>query len=224
MESGKSPGRVISVTGETLDPAAAEKVRDILHHLANTVSAMKIFPLEHATIRNFVDLFVEKIRNYLDLYGKLVIAVEEYSFSSGGHTVYTDDITIKSLPFFFFKDGMQLLYFYQGLDRDEIVDFLELIKRESQKPAEESDIVTAIWERDFVNIQYFAPDEYLESRILEERSESPDGQGSSVLPSEFARETIQVRVDTSKFSAGNRNPARIHRCRPPRTARAVPGP
>ena len=200
MESSKSPGHVISVSGESLDPAAAEKVRDILHHLANTVSAMKIFPSEHATIMNFVGLFVEKIKSYLELYGKLEIAVGEYSFGSGGRTVYTDEMTIKSLPFFFFKDGMQMLYFYQGLDREEIVDFLELIKKESQKPAEESDIVTAIWERDFVNIQYFAPDEYLESRILEERSETEDGRGSSVLPSEFARDIIEVKVDTSRFS------------------------
>ncbi len=164
------------------DPARTEKVKDLLHSLANTVSAMKIFPSEHATVTHFVDQLAAKFAEFLAVHGKLQIGIEEFSFTFEGKPAYTDDVAIKSLPFFFFKDGLHSLFFYQGLDRPEVFDLLELIKTEAQKPAEDSDIVAALWERDFPNIQYYAPDEFLENRILAERQDSraadadlPDG-------------------------------------------------
>jgi hypothetical protein len=201
MDQNKSSVKVISTAGTTLDPKAVEKARDILHQLANTVSAMKIYPSDHITVKYFIDELTQKFSSFLDAQGKLEIAVAEYSFFCGGKVVYTDEMTIKSLPFFFFKDGMQMLYFYQGLDRGEIGDFLELIKAESQKPAGEGDIVTGLWERDFSNIQYYAPDDFLENRIIEERTESQTKAGVPVLP-EYAQEVIEIKVDISKFTTG----------------------
>jgi HEAT repeat protein len=201
MDQKKSSVTMITTGGASLDPKAVEQARDILHQLANTVSAMKIFPSDHATVKGFIDDLNLKFCSFLDACGKLEVWVSEYSFLCGGRPVYTDEMTIKSLPFFFFKDGMQLLYFYQGLNREEIVDFLELLKSESQKPAGDSDIVTALWERDFSNIQYYAPDDYLENRIIEERTESQTRAGVPVMP-EFAHEVIEIKVDTSKFASG----------------------
>jgi hypothetical protein len=185
-----------------IDPARVEKTKDLLRFLANTVSAMKIFPSEHATVKNFVDQLTQKFTDFLATYQKLQIGIEEYSFTFGGKPVFSDELTIKSLPFFFFKDGLQILFFYQGLNRQEIQEFLELIKAETQKPAEDRDIVASLWERDLPNIQYYAPDEFLENRILAEKHESPVSQEMPDLPDDLAHETIEVRVDSSKFSQG----------------------
>jgi len=185
-----------------IDPAQVEKARDLLHYLANAVSAMKIFPSEHATVKNFIDLLTQKFTDFLAACQKLQVGIQEYSFTYGDKPVFSDEMAIKSLPFFFFRDGLQVLYFYQGLDRHEILDFLELITAEAQKPAEDSDIVAALWERDFPNIQYYAPDEFLENRILAENRESQARQELPELPEDFAHETIEVRVDSSKFSQG----------------------
>ncbi len=183
-------------------PKQVEKARDIFQTFANTVSAMKIFPAEHATVKTFVDELSQKMIAYLDMYQKLEIGIAEYTFTFMGKPIYRDELTIKSLPFVFFKDGMQMLFFYQGLDTDEIFDFLDLIKRESQKPPDESDIVTALWEKDLANIQYYAPDDYIETKILEERGQTEGRPDMPVLPAEFAREIIEIKVDTSKFSTG----------------------
>jgi HEAT repeat protein len=207
MDQKESPVTKIATDGAGLDSKAIDKIRDFLHQMGNTVSAMKIFPSDHATIRGFIDDLSQKILNFLDIYGKLEISVEEFSFVCAGKTVYTDEMAIKSLPFFFFKDGMQKLFFYQGLDREEILDFLNLIKRESKKPAGEGDTITALWEKDFAHIQYFAPDEFLENRILQECGFSQRGtpaaaksQGTDVA--EFSNKAIEIKVDTSKFTGG----------------------
>ncbi len=187
---------------DTIDPARVERAKDLLHYLANTVSAMKIFPSEHTTVRGFVDQLTQKFTGFLAAYQKLQVGIEEFTFTYGGKPVYVDEVAIKSLPFFFFKDGLQALFFYQGLERAEILEFLEMIAAEAQKPAEDSDIVVALWERDFPNIQYYAPDEFLENRILAETRDSRALQDLADLPDGLSQETIEVRVDTAKFSQG----------------------
>jgi HEAT repeat protein len=196
-------GSVTTVTsgGPSLGPKALERVRDILHQLANTVSVMKLFPSEHANVQKSAEDLIWKFKSFLAAHGKLEIWISEFSFVCGDTAVYSDDIPVKSLPFFFFKDGMQKLYFYQGLNSQEILDFLDVIKTEARKPAGDSDVVSALWEKDLAHIQYYAPDDYLENKILEECGQARS-KGPSADQAELGQKSIEIRVDTSKFSKG----------------------
>ncbi len=176
--------------------------KDILTTMANAVSAMKIFPSDHDTVRTFVDSLAVKFDNFFERYARLDVEVGEYTFRCGDQVVYTDETTIKSLPFFFHKDGTEVLYFYRGLDRREIHGFLELIKTVSQRPGAENDIVAALWESDFSNIQYYAPDEFLENQIIAEKREVQAAENLPELPSDLAHESVEVKVDRSKFADG----------------------
>jgi HEAT repeat protein len=184
------------------DPKQTDRVREIMQAVANTVSAMKIFPSEHAGIRNFVEDLTKKMKAFLEDNGKIEIGIEEYVFTFHGKPVYRDELSVKSLPFSFFKDGMKTLFFYQGLEKEEMTEFLELIKREAQKPAEDSDIVNALWERDLPDIQYYAPDEYLENKIMEDAAGERSAAGAPVLPAELAAKVIDIKVDESQFRTG----------------------
>jgi HEAT repeat protein len=184
------------------DPKLTDRVREIMLATANTVSAMKIFPSEHAGIRSFIEDLTKKLKAFLEDNGKLEVGIEEYVFTFRGKPVYRDELSVKSLPFFFFKDGMQTLFFYQGLETEEMAEFLELIRRESQKPAEDSDIVNAMWERDLSNIQYYAPDEYLENKIVEDAAGERSAAGTRVLPAELAAKVVDIQVDEAQFRTG----------------------
>lgn len=184
------------------DQELLRRAEDILNGMANAVSAMKLFPSDHATVRSFVDTLSGRFDSFFKNYARLEVGVEEYSFTCAGQVVYTDETTLKSLPFFFFKDGTQILYFYRGLDRRELVEFLELIKSVAQKPGGDNDIVAALWESEFSNIQYYAPDEFLENQILAEKREAQSDQNLPELPSDLAHETLEVKVDLTKFSQG----------------------
>jgi len=202
MDLKTRQGSLSSGDNRIIDAKAFDKAGDIVRHMANTVSSLKLFPADHATVGRFVDGLADKLKSYLDLYGKLEIGINEFSFMYAGRILYTDETMIKSLPLFFFKDGLQILYFYQGLNRTEIADFLDIVRRESQKPAEDSDIVTALWKEDFANIQYYAPDDYLENRIAAERGGGEFAFGRTSLPAELEQEIIEIKVDTSKFTTG----------------------
>jgi hypothetical protein len=184
------------------DKQVLRKAEDILTSMANAVSAMKIFPSDHASVRNFVDGLTEKFEAFFKDYQRLEIGVEEFSFTCAGQVVYTDEIPLKSLPFFFFKDGTQLLFFYRGLGREELVEFLELIKTVAQKPTGDNDIVAALWESEFSSIQYYAPDEFLENQILADKKSVRTDENLPELPSDMAQETLEVKIDLAKFSQG----------------------
>ena len=202
-----SMGTLRPATPDTDDLVLADKevvrrAEDILMCLANAVSAMKLFRSDHATVGNFVDALTVKFDSFFKNYSRLEVGVEEFSFTCAGQVVYTDETTIKSLPFFFFKDGTQILYFYRGLNRPELLEFLELIKTVALKPGGDNDIVAALWESEFSNIQYYAPDEFLENQILAEKRDTQADQDLPELPSDLAHETLEVKVDLAKFSQG----------------------
>jgi HEAT repeat protein len=178
------------------------KAKDILTTLANAVSAIKIFPPEHDTIRNFVTQLGAKFDDFFENAPQLQVDIAEHSFIYAERVVFTDETPVKSLPFFFFKDGMEILYFYRGLEGRELFEFLALIKNVSQRPAESNDIVAALWESDFSNIQYSAPDEFLENLILAEKREIESKDALPGLPSDLAHETLEVRVDRLKHAEG----------------------
>ena len=184
------------------DKKVLKQAEEILTSMANAVSAMKLFPSDHATVRNFVDGLVRKFDVFFETYQRLEIGVEEFSFTCAGQAVYTDETPLKSLPFFFFKDGTQILYFYRGLDRDELVEFLDLVKNVAQRPGGDNDIVAAMWESDLANIQYFAPDEFLENQILAEKKSQQVDENLPELPSDLAQETLEVKIDLARFSQG----------------------
>jgi HEAT repeat protein len=207
MDSEKPNGQYSPLEEEIqVDFTQVDKVKEILTLLAHTVSVMKIFPSEHATVKNFTEELATKMKKFLEENNKLEIGVLEYSFSHLGKIVYTDEYSIKSLPFFFCKDGTQILFFYKGLSKEELQEFLELIKKQALLPPDESDIVNALWERDFPDIQYYAPDDFIETKILGEKESafSKDAQkkSKSIMPTGISLPHMDFHVDKANLTTG----------------------
>jgi HEAT repeat protein len=126
---------------------------------------IKLYPSDNHSVKKSIDTFYERITEFLDEYEKLMVMIGEFSFSYKGETVFQDEEKQNSLPFFFFKDGMRELSFYDGLKKRELKDFLVLMKEESVLPLEDSDMVSSLWAKDFAHIRYFAIDEFLDTDI-----------------------------------------------------------
>ena len=181
---------------------AFQQARELVLALANTISALKIFPAHHSSAIHFRRDFISRLKAFLDRFQKLELEVGEFAFYYQGKPVYQDEISSKSLPFFFYKDGLRVLALYQGMDEQEIGEFLELVRTESAKPAEESDLVNALWLKDLANVQYYAPEEFIENRILEERAESLNKKGLQIIPQELANRVVEIKVDRQKIFSG----------------------
>jgi HEAT repeat protein len=168
MESGDKvtpPTKPDSDSGAAPDRAAVENAKEILNFLAHTVTSMKLFPSHHATVVKFVDDLFAKLESYFENRQELEVDVLEDTFFIGGEAVYKEANLNRSLPYLFFKDGMKKFAILKEIDREELGEFLEVIRQNSLLPLDESDIVLSIWEKDLVNIRILAPDEFVLSKI-----------------------------------------------------------
>ncbi|MBD3415474.1 MAG: hypothetical protein GF421_13735 [Candidatus Aminicenantes bacterium] len=150
---------------QDVDKKQLDHIKAIIKHIEKTFSQMKIFSSGHENVESFIDLLHDRLSEYLEKHWKLEIGIKEFSFTFKGVPFYTDKQISKSMPFLFYKDGLKMLFFYKGLPREELKDFIEIMKKDASSPPEESDIVISLWERDFSFIRYFAPDDYLETKI-----------------------------------------------------------
>ena len=167
-----------------IDPAELNKVKMLFKYFDTGFSTMKLYPPGNPSIERSVGIFSEKLKEFLDEYKEFRIGIKEFDFSYKGEIAFQDEEKKRSLPFFLFKDGMRELTFYKGLENKELQHFLDTLKEAIDLPSEESDAVGLLWEKDFINIRYYALDEFLDLSI---------GGGEK---------SLDFEVDPQKFSEG----------------------
>jgi len=164
-------------------PAELLKIKEVMQHFTKAFSLIKMYPTENPFVEAALESFCKALKDFQEKYDDLNLGVDEFSFKYKGTVVFSDEQKKKSLPFVFFKDGMREISFLKGIGREEIEQFIDLLRKDIERPPEESDIVNDIWEQEFPNIRFFAMDEYLESI----------GQGTSAdIP----------QIDTSRLYTG----------------------
>jgi hypothetical protein len=172
-------------SGPLKTSASTEALKDLTLVFANAVGMLKIFPADHASVVAVREELWAKMAAFLLTHWELDLDVRETSFVHEGETLYTDDNLLKSLPYLFFKDGLEQLTFRRGLEKAEFMEFIDLVKTDALLPAEEGDIVNALWEKEFPHLGYQAAVDYLEAKI-----------------SGFDRKPWETPVDTAAFSRG----------------------
>ena len=166
------------------DPVEIKKAAVVIQHFQRAFNWMKMYPVENPSIKKAVISFAGRLKEFLDLYEELRIFIDESSFSYQGEILFKDKMKKKSLPFFFFKDGMKELSFHEGMDEKETQDFLTVIKKDYDLPSDYADIVNSLWEKDFAHIRYLVLDEFLDSDIGEGKKEK------------------SIKVDKKRFTSG----------------------
>jgi HEAT repeat protein len=91
-----------------------------------------------------------------------VIQVGEYNLSYKGKILYENRDVKTSLAFSLYKDGLREIRFMKHLEEWEVQGIIDILKHSENINQLEDDIVTMMWERDFVHISYLATDEFLE--------------------------------------------------------------
>ena len=147
------------------EAASIKRAKEVFNLFAKAFASMRIYPTENPTVKSLINTFNEKLQKFLDEEEELKLIIYEFSITFKEETVFQDGQKKASLPFLFFKDGIRELAFYKGLDKEELQDFLKVIKDNADLPPDDSDIVNSLWIKDFPHIRYFAVDEFLDSEI-----------------------------------------------------------
>ncbi len=152
---------IVSFEGEEVEEVFLH-ARDLMNIFIKTIKAFRIFPPENPSLIGFRELLFRKYQFFLKRYHVFSFKIGEYEFSFNNRVLYENKDLKSSLAFFLYKDGLREFRFQEGLEEWEIQGFLDIIKRGEKVNKLEDDLVTMIWERDFVHISYQATDEYLD--------------------------------------------------------------
>ncbi len=172
----------------TPEQIESDKVKDIIQSLIKAYSALKIYPIENPAVINSTMVFSNKLIDFLREYEEMRIGIQEFSLTFNEEILHSDGEKKKSLPFLLYKDGMRELSFHEGLDLEEIGDFLETVKINTDLPEEESDIINSLWENDFAHIRYFALDEFLDKNI------GGSNTGNDLIPEKDILSTGKIKL------------------------------
>jgi HEAT repeat protein len=152
---------IASFEGEEVEEVFLH-ARDLMNVFIKTIKAFRIFPPENPSLIGFRELLFRKFQFFLKRHHIFSFKIGEYEFSFNNRVLYENKDLKGSLAFFLYKDGLREFRFLEGLEEWEIQGFLDIIKRGEKINKMEDDLVTMIWERDFVHISYQATDEYLD--------------------------------------------------------------
>ena len=141
------------------------QVRAILKSLAQTITVIKLYPAGHDHVRRYRDDLYDRLNGFLGQDRPLDLGIGENAFTYLGQVVYQDDNLQKSLPYFFFKDGMLRLSFLPGLTPADLQDFLALIRDAFLQVSGSADVVDLMWQKEIEHIRFFAPNEFLTSKV-----------------------------------------------------------
>ncbi len=136
--------------------------RDLTSALIKTIKAFRFYPPDNPSLKGFRDQLLKKFHFFLNKYQSLVIQVGEYDLSFKGKILYEVKDVKTSLAFLLYKDGLREIRFMNGLEEWEIQGIIDILKQGDFINQLEDDIVTMMWEKDFMHISYLATDEFLE--------------------------------------------------------------
>ena len=137
--------------------------KELTSFFIKAIKAFQFYPPENPTYKGLRDQLPKRFQFFLDKYHFFVLQISQGALSFKGKVLY-ENSNLKNNPvFLLYKDGLRELRFMEGLEEWEILGLIDIIivRNESIHQLED-DLVTLIWEKDFVHISYLATDEFLE--------------------------------------------------------------
>jgi HEAT repeat protein len=148
-------------------PSARADTEELVRALVKTLRIRALYEPNNPIYRESSEALVGRFDAYLAGHQLLRLEVREHELSFDGDVVYRDDGTRDSMPFMLHRDGIREITFFEGLEAREIFDFLETVKPEAAREADEEDILSRLWEKDFVHVRYLFVDLFLDEEAID---------------------------------------------------------
>lgn len=144
------------------------QAKDIFKSFTKTLKTLNVYPKQNPISQKFISELEEKFTSFLNTYGDLKLAVEQFAFVYKGKEVFYSEERTENLALCLFIDGVREFSFLQGLTRDELEAFIDIAKGVPKGDNSEDDMVTLLWEREFEHIGYFVPEDVVEESMMDE--------------------------------------------------------
>lgn len=141
-----------------------KSAKALIQTFLQTLKAYRLYEPNHPILSKFLERLRKDFEHYFEEFDSFSLQIGEYNLFFKGKIVYESKDIKESLAFHFFKDGIREIHFIRGLEFEEIVDFLNIVRKSDFINRLEDDLVTLLWERDFSHIIFTVIDEFLEGK------------------------------------------------------------
>jgi HEAT repeat protein len=193
---------VTSTTTSTADPGVENVpfppaiVEEMIKLLAKAIRAHQLYLPNNPMYQRSLELLRGSFAPIWEHVDELALIVTESEFKWSGVSVHSESSKGESLPWIFYKDGVRELRILRGFETDEIEALLGIVQRARTATPEDDDLLSMLWEKDFLNLRYrfvdlgMEPSAPLESAMQEQPPNTVDREQVE----EEAEETKQSGV------------------------------
>lgn len=147
---------------EILEERSVKATRALLQTFLQTVKAFRLYEADHPILNKFLERLKKDFDHYFEEFESFPLLVGEFRLYYRGKIVYENQDLKESLAFYFYRDGIREIKFIRGLEFQEVVNFLNVVRKGESVNRMEDDLVTLLWEQDFSHITFGTVDEFIE--------------------------------------------------------------
>jgi hypothetical protein len=158
----KSLEEKMDMSEEKVIEEKVKSTKALIQTFLQTLKAFRLYESNHPILSKFVERLRKDFDQYFGEFDSFSLQIGEHRLHYRGNVVYENQDVKESLAFIFFKDGIRELQFSKGLEFNEMMDFLNIVRKSDFLNRMEDDLVTLLWEKDFSHITFTTVDEFLE--------------------------------------------------------------
>ena len=140
------------------DQEEVTSAKQVVQQLVRTCKTFKIYLPNNPIHQKFLDELSEKMAGHLQAFGPLRLRVRQFELLCSGQPVYEDLDRRESIAFRLSLDGIWEISFLPGVQKEELVGFLEVIGRAGDGQVDD-DIVTLLWGKSLTHIKHSVVEE-----------------------------------------------------------------
>lgn len=166
-------------------------VEDVLKLLGKAVRAHQLYLPNNPTYLRAIELLQASFVALWEYTDEIALSIGETALRWEGRPVLQEsEKSSDSLPWLFYKDGIRELRLLKDFEQEEVVRLLGIIQRVRKASPDEDDLLTMLWEQDFLNLRYRYVDLAAESApppvgtIATERPSTVDPRAEEVVVEE----------------------------------------
>jgi len=146
------------------------QVKELIQAMLKTKRAFEMYPANNPMLVKFQEDLIKKFDGFFESLDRLTLIIRQQDIFYKGRPVYKNSEKEDNLALLFYKDGLRELTFTNGFTGDEVMDFIAVIQTKPVVSAEsyDDDIVTLLWEKDFIHLSYYVVEEFVEGIALED--------------------------------------------------------
>lgn len=207
-EVAPAGGRVVASEDEAVPPGegnisesdAGQRIalaRDFFTRLVKGIKTIGLYRHAKGKYGEYLKDAYETLSALLDKYEVMPLRVQQNAFRYISENVYEEEPGDQNIAFKFYRDGIRLITFRQGLTAEELLDFVMIcLTSFTQDAFVHEDMGSLMWKQDFAHIEHVV----MESFVL----------GSTGLADDEAKIEVDKIVDhlyhglTSRTSDGHK--------------------